>query len=356
MAFDAVNAALELKCDPTMKLVLAVLGKFQNPRTRLCCPAQSTLAEATGLGVSTVKRTLRKARRQGRIAVESGKVNHETSLYTLNFLATTGVARTPVGETGVTGNPAEEQAGVARTPAGLPQVKITGVTVAGVPQAGVPVGYEKESTCMSDSESDGGDPDPGSGSQAPEVEAEPVDAYPVDPAPQEAPVPLLSPPALDPIIKPEWEPAKKLARQFWLQMGRMPRFSKPPYPAQWKGIFRGLAADLGEETCWGILSFLRTGAGGWWTDFIIKQRDPCEYLAKVLKEDKPGSLRHKYEAYEAGKEKAKARNLTSAGEEKENAYARPNGNRTGKPAGRLKGQELTDHNRAVVESWTAKLG
>jgi len=98
---------------------------------------------------------------------------------------------------------------------------------------------------------------------------------------------------LNPRIKPEWEPARMLARQFWWQTGKMERFKRPPYPDEWKEIFRGLISELGEDFLWGLMGFLQED--GWWTDCLVKHADPCEYLAKVLREDKSNSLKHKFE-------------------------------------------------------------
>jgi DNA-binding Lrp family transcriptional regulator len=88
MAFDAVDAALGLQgISPSMKLALAVVAKFQNKQTRKCNPSEKQIARVSGLSVRTVKRMLKAARERDLITGESGKTNHETSDYVLNFVA-----------------------------------------------------------------------------------------------------------------------------------------------------------------------------------------------------------------------------------------------------------------------------
>ena len=97
-------------------------------------------------------------------------------------------------------------------------------------------------------------------------------------------------PELNPVIKEDWEPEKKLSAQFWYQTGKLTRYSKPPYPGKWKAFFYGLLETIPEETLWAVLEFLRSSEGEWWRNKIIQAGDPCEYLAKVLVENKPNSL------------------------------------------------------------------
>ncbi len=58
MSFDSINWAIEQKIKPVEKLVLLLLANYENEETRLCCPKFETLIQKSGLGKSSVARSL----------------------------------------------------------------------------------------------------------------------------------------------------------------------------------------------------------------------------------------------------------------------------------------------------------
>ncbi|MGA2632191.1 MAG: hypothetical protein ABSG54_18515 [Terriglobia bacterium] len=146
-------------------------------------------------------------------------------------------------------------------------------------------------------------------------------------------------------------PARRLAQRFWEHQGKPTKYKDPARAAEWTRELQKLIDAHGEAELEAIMDYAFK-TDGFWPKFLVRGNDPLKYFAEKLEGDEPGSIREKYERYQARKAAAKAR--AAANESPKGQSHAENGN-SNYPGRKLRGQELEDHNRAVVEEFKREL-
>lgn len=127
--------------------------------------------------------------------------------------------------------------------------------------------------------------------------------------------------------------------------GKIKRFNTPANLKAWTVKFAGLIETYTMEVMEGILAYLQTDE--FWLKKVIEKPEPLDYFIKELKDDKPSHIKDKYERAEAVKSVSDQRAAVRQNKEEMN-NGKPN-RKSGNYPQKLRGQKLTDHNRAVIE-------